>query len=53
MTLTTQGDLGTSPIVTVAGAPPGTETLAVQWVQVAVPDMGVMLAAVARPSREE
>lgn len=50
MTQTTQGGLGTSPIVSVAGAPPGTATLAVQWVQVAVPDMGVMLAAVARPS---
>ena len=50
MTQTTQGGLGTSPIVSVAGAPPGTETLAVQWVQVAVPDMGVMLAAVTRPS---
>jgi dienelactone hydrolase len=50
MTQTTHGGLGTSPIVSVAGAPPGTETLAVQWVHVAVPDMGVMLAAVARPS---
>src|SRR5262245_55629778 len=50
MTQTTQGGLGTSSTVSVAGAPPGTETLAVQWVQVAVPDMGVMLAAVARPS---
>ena len=47
---TTQGGLGTSPVVSVAGAPPGTEALAVQWVQVAVLGGGVMLAAVARPS---
>jgi len=50
MTPTTQVSHGRSPIVSVAGAPPGTETLAVQWVKVAVPDMGVMLAAVAQPS---
>jgi dienelactone hydrolase len=50
VTQTTQGSLGASPIVSVASAPPGTETLAVQWVKVAVPDIGVMLAAVARPS---
>lgn len=40
---TTQGGLS------VVDAPPGTETLAVQWVHVAAPGLGVMLAAVARP----
>jgi dienelactone hydrolase len=48
-TQTTQGTLGTSPVVSIVGAPPGTETLAVQWMNVAVPGLGVMLAAVARP----
>jgi dienelactone hydrolase len=47
---TTQGGLGTSPAVSVTGMPPGTEALAVQWVQVAVPGVGVMVAAVAHPS---
>src|SRR5713101_608617 len=47
--LTTQGGLGTPPVVSIADAPPGTETLAVQWVNVAAPGLGVMLAAVARP----
>jgi len=46
---TTQGGLGTPPVVSIADAPPGTETLAVQWVNVAAPGLGVMLAAVARP----
>jgi dienelactone hydrolase len=50
MAQTTQRRLATSPIVSVASAPAGTETLAAQWVKVAVPDMGIMLAAVARPS---
>ena len=50
VTRTTEGGLCASPIVSVVGAPPGTEALAVQWVQVAGSDMGVMLAAVARPS---
>jgi dienelactone hydrolase len=40
-----------APIVSATDAPPGTEKLAVQWIKVAVPDLGVMLAAVARPSR--
>src|SRR4029453_6344531 len=31
------------------GAPPGTETLAVEWVRVAVPSLGVLLATVAQP----
>src|SRR5713101_5551409 len=48
-TQTTQGGLGTPPVVSIADAPPGTETLAVQWVNVAAPGLGVMLAAVARP----
>ena len=46
---TTQGGVGTPPVVSIADAPPGTEILAVQWVKVTVPGMGVMLAAVARP----
>ncbi len=41
---------GSSPVVSTAGAPPGTEALAVDWVRVAVPRLGVLLAAVARPS---
>jgi len=50
-TQTTQGGLGTPAEVSIAEteAPPGTETLAVQWVKVAVPSLGAMLAAVARP----
>ncbi len=48
-TQTTRADLGTPPIVSAAEAPAGTETLAVQWVKVAAPGVGVMLAAVARP----
>lgn len=38
-----------SPTVSIADAPPGTETLAVPWVSVAVPGLGVMPAAVGRP----
>ena len=38
------------PIVSATDAPAGTETFAVKWNRVAVPDRGVMLAAVARPS---
>jgi len=45
----TQGWLGTPPVVSIADAPPGTETLAVEWVKVAAPGSGVMLAAVSRP----
>jgi dipeptidyl aminopeptidase/acylaminoacyl peptidase len=50
-TQTTQGGPGTPTGVSIAEAeaPPGTETLAVQWVKVAAPNHGVMLAAVARP----
>jgi carboxymethylenebutenolidase len=42
--------VGLPPVVSVVGAPAGTEKLAVQWVKVAAPALGVMLAAVARPS---
>ncbi|ETX09321.1 dienelactone hydrolase family protein [Candidatus Entotheonella palauensis] len=38
------------PIVSGASAPSGTETFAVQWVNVVTPGEGTMLAAVARPS---
>jgi dienelactone hydrolase len=41
-----------NPAVSIADAPPGTETLAVPWVKVTVPGLGVMRAAVARPSGE-
>lgn len=37
------------PVVSSVEAPPGTEGLGVHWVKVAVPGVGVMLAAVARP----
>ncbi len=46
----TTGPPGPVPVVSAANAPPGTETLAAQWVQVAAPGIGIMLAAVARPS---
>jgi dienelactone hydrolase len=36
--------------VTATEAPAGTETLPVKWIRVAVPNLGVMRAAVARPS---
>ena len=49
-TQATRGGLNKPPIVSATDAPAGTETLAVQWIRVAVPDLGVMLAAVARPS---
>jgi len=49
-TQTTSGGLKRPPIVTATEAPAGTETLPVKWVKVAVPDLGVMRAAVARPS---
>lgn len=47
---TTSGGQTRPPIVSTVGAPGGTETLAVQWVNVSVPDVGIMLAAVARPA---
>ena len=49
-TQTMPGGLKRPPIVTATEAPAGTETLAVQWFRVAVPDVGIMVAAVARPS---
>ena len=47
---TTSGGLKRPPIVTATEAPPGMERVPVTWVRVAVPDLGVMRAAVARPS---
>jgi carboxymethylenebutenolidase len=38
------------PVVSATGAPAGTEAFATEWVTVAVPGVGVMLAAIARPS---
>jgi carboxymethylenebutenolidase len=49
-TSTTPGAPAKPPIVSAVEAPARTEKLAVQWVRVSVPDIGVMLAAVARPS---
>jgi dienelactone hydrolase len=40
----------TAPIVAATDAPAGTEALPVKWVTIAVPDHGVMRAAIARPS---
>jgi carboxymethylenebutenolidase len=48
-TQTAPGPLATAVVVSTAVAPPGTETLTVQWVNITVPELGVMLAAVARP----
>ena len=47
---TTRAGAKRAPIVATADAPAGTEELAVQWLRISVPDLGVMLAAVARPS---
>ena len=47
---TTHRGLKQPPIVSATDAPAGTETFAVKWIRVAVPDRGVMLAAVGRPS---
>lgn len=44
-----QGGLGVPPVTSSADSPPGAEALTVQWVKVAVPGLGVMPAAVARP----
>jgi dienelactone hydrolase len=49
-TQTTSVALKKTPIVTATEAPAGTESLPAKWVRVAVPDLGVMRAAVARPS---
>jgi alpha-beta hydrolase superfamily lysophospholipase len=48
-TQTVSGDSKRPPIVTAIEAPTGTEILPVTWLSVAVPDLGVMRAAVARP----
>jgi dienelactone hydrolase len=49
-TQTTHRGLKQPPIVSATDAPAGTETFAVKWIRVAVPDRGVMSAAVGRPS---
>jgi len=51
LTVASPGDgrQDTPPVVSRVDAPAGTEALGVQWVKVAVPGVGVMLAAVARP----
>jgi dienelactone hydrolase len=46
----TSRGLTTPPIVAATDAPAGTEALPVKWVTVALPDRGVMRAAIARPS---
>ena len=46
----TPGGLKSPPIVTATTAPAGTETLPVTWVRIASPNLGAMLAAVARPA---
>lgn len=46
----TRGGGRSAPVVSVTAAPAGTETVPVTWISVAVPDLGVMRAAVARPS---
>jgi dienelactone hydrolase len=48
-TQTASGGLTRPPTVTAAEAPAGTEALPVQWLRVAVPGLGEMRAAVARP----
>ena len=47
---TTPGGLKRPPTVTATDAPAGTEALPVTWISVAVPGLGVMRAAVARPA---
>src|SRR4051794_19645778 len=46
----TGGGVKSPPTVTAAEAPSGSEALPVQWLRVAVANLGVMRAAVARPS---
>ena len=46
---TTQDSPGGPPLVSTVEAPPGTDTLKVEWIKVAAPGSGAMLAAVARP----
>jgi len=38
------------PTVSVADAPPGTESLGADWISIAVPGIGKLAAAVARPT---
>ena len=38
------------PVVSEVGRPPGVDALAVQWMQISSPDVGVLLTAVARQS---
>lgn len=45
----TQRGVAAPPVVSSAEAPRATEIFGVQWLKVAAPDLGVMLAAVARP----
>ena len=47
---TMAGGLKKAPVVTATDPPAGTEMLPARWVSVAVPNLGVMRAAVARPS---
>jgi dienelactone hydrolase len=44
------GDQRTSPVVAESTPPAGTEGLAVKWKTVTVPNLGVMVIAIARPS---
>jgi len=46
---TTRGGLATPPVVSATTAPAGTDAFKVQWVKVDVRDVGVMIAAIARP----
>ncbi len=47
---TANEDSKSPPAVSVVDPPAGTEKLAVQWLRITDPDLGAMLAAVARPS---
>ncbi|HTK86403.1 MAG TPA: hypothetical protein VL329_01665, partial [Nitrospiraceae bacterium] len=38
------------PVVSEIGSPPGADVTGVQWMQVSAPDVGVLVAAIARPS---
>jgi dienelactone hydrolase len=44
------GDQRTSPVIAESAPPAGTEALAVKWKTVTVPNLGVMVIGVARPS---
>jgi dienelactone hydrolase len=48
-TLNTFSGHGGTPVVSATEAPAGAETLAVQWVKIATPGSGAMIAAIARP----